>query len=132
MEIDLLSRIIVLRFLEDMMIPPDFWEPVKITANTEKMKCFFLDNPWDCPLCCEQRYRKHILKCCAKEICEECVDNWFGQESVACPYCREDIRKIYDTEGRSSEDSERTTCRSQKSNEHDEQIPTSPVPNSFE
>ena len=130
--IDLISRIVALRMIEEAMIPADFWEPVKVTAQTEKIKCFLLDNPWDCPLCCEQRYKKHILKCCDKEICDECVENWFGQESVACPYCRKDIREVYDTKGRSSEDSEHTERSHQKSVEHDEPNPTSPVPNNSE
>ncbi len=127
--IDILARVVLLQTLQELMIPEDFWEPVKVTAHTENIKCFPMNEPWECPLCCDQRFSKHILRCCDKEICDECVNNWFGQESVICPYCRTDIREVTDKLNHLSEGLECKPYQNQKSIEHAEQDPTFPVPN---
>ena len=33
------------------------------------------------------------LNCCKNNICLDCAIKWFN-ESVMCPYCKQDLRKI--------------------------------------
>jgi hypothetical protein len=77
----------------ELGIPPDFWEPVKVTAN-DSIKFDFEDTEiqWDCTICCEKRDKKTRLKCCNQYLCDSCIENWFKKESIKCPFCKKDIR----------------------------------------
>tara|TARA_Y100000389_G_scaffold162768_1_gene165680 strand:+ start:253 stop:747 length:495 start_codon:yes stop_codon:yes gene_type:complete len=90
-----LREIVELNTLRESMywdsIPEDFWEPVKVTANTDNL--IFTDEQWECFICREQQTKKTILLCCSQEICDICVENWFNKESVRCPFCKRDIRE---------------------------------------
>ena len=81
-------------FHQFLTVPPDFWEPVKITIkDTEKFK--FIEEKWECTICRENRSKKTRLECCNQEMCDSCIENWFTKESIHCPFCKKDIRDIY-------------------------------------
>lgn len=47
----------------------------------------------ECGICCYQTVQQHLLLCCNKKICEDCL----GSLSVPlCPYCRATIPEIQD------------------------------------
>lgn len=71
----------------------DFWEPVKVTTPTDKLKQVNVDN-WDCPLCCEESRLMIKLPCCKGKLCKTCTVNWFEKESCICPFCRKDLREL--------------------------------------
>ena len=90
---ELLSEILT---IQSINVPPDFWEPVKITIkDTEKFK--FIEENWECTICREDRSKKTILECCNQEMCDSCIENWFTKESIHCPFCKKDIRISYNS-----------------------------------
>ena len=74
------------------IVPPDFWDPVKVTVSDDK-KFDFIDENWECFICREERTKKTEMKCCKQALCDSCVENWFNKESVKCPFCKKDIRE---------------------------------------
>jgi len=86
---DLLSDILT---VQTISVPPDFWEPVKVTVGDDK-KFEFTDEIWECFICREERTKKTEMECCKQALCESCVENWFNKESVKCPFCKKDIRE---------------------------------------
>lgn len=86
-----MSYAIVTMFGIPLGATDSFWDPVKVTTDTEKFKYTQVDL-WDCPLCAEDRTRCFKLECCGNRMCDVCTTKWFGKESVKCPYCRKDIR----------------------------------------
>ncbi|MDA9846596.1 RING finger protein [Flavobacteriaceae bacterium] len=87
---DLLSDIITVV----PIVPPDFWDPVKVTVSDSENKKFeFVDESWECFICREDRTKKTEMKCCKQALCDSCVENWFHKESVKCPFCKKDIRE---------------------------------------
>ena len=74
------------------VVPPDFWDPVKVTVSDDK-KFKFVDESWECFICREERTKKTEMECCKQALCDSCVKNWFNKESVKCPFCKKDIRE---------------------------------------
>lgn len=84
--------------LEYQEIPDDFWEPVKVGLDKIYIDNFeILHSNCDCFICTNYVDYVIILPCCNKEMCITCINRWF-KESVFCPYCKTDIRELYDIE----------------------------------
>jgi hypothetical protein len=91
-EMEELNRAIIVIVDSISVIPPDFWEPVKVTVDDDK-KFEFVDENWECFICREERTKKTEMECCNQALCDSCVENWFNKESVKCPFCKKDIRE---------------------------------------
>lgn len=87
---ELLSEILS---VQPITVPPDFWDPVKVTLSDEDKKFKFTDETWECFICREERTKKTEMECCKQSLCDSCVENWFNKESVKCPFCKKDIRE---------------------------------------
>ena len=90
--------------LDLLEIPDILTDNETVERNT--LKLVSTDVPWECQLCNDIKYRKYVLGCCNKEICDTCVEKWFYEKSVHCPYCRQDIRDLLNKSTRKSTDSE--------------------------
>jgi hypothetical protein len=116
-------------------VPDDFWEPVKVGLKREYLDEFESieiepdTNLFNCFICSLDSSSYKILPCCNKEMCSRCVKKWF-KESVYCPFCKQDIRDLYQIEYTCSTDS---TGSTESIGSQDEIfIVTQELPNNFD
>ena len=77
-----------------LFVPDDFWEPVKIKLDYIKLNKLVTNDCLEtCIICCFDKNKFVEMKCCKNSICTNCTDYWFN-ESVRCPFCRQDLREI--------------------------------------
>ena len=89
-----INRIILENMLLEYLIPPDFWDPVKVSlSNKEIQSIQSLPVTDDCSICFESQDNFKFLYCCRNKLCDSCTVSWFN-ESVFCPYCKADLRDI--------------------------------------
>jgi len=79
----------------------DFWEPVKVGLKQEHLDEFDMvkiqpgTESFNCFICSNDNDTYKLIPCCNKEMCTLCVNRWF-KESVKCPFCKQDIRELYE------------------------------------
>jgi hypothetical protein len=89
----------LLRYLEtyghdNVFIPDDFWQPVRIClskSQIENIPDIITHGEEECVICSNKREKFKQINCCKNNICSDCVTKWFN-ESVKCPYCKQDLR----------------------------------------
>jgi hypothetical protein len=83
---------VLMNFLISNAIPDDFWEPVRVTLSRSEISSLKNINiSEDCVICSETKSNFKQLNCCKQKMCDTCTIKWFN-ESVNCPYCKEDLR----------------------------------------
>ena len=73
-------------------IPESFWEPVRISFNSELLVNKYHYN--ECSICIENKNQFKILTCCNQILCNTCAKKW-SELSVICPYCNRDLRQFF-------------------------------------
>lgn len=75
-----------------ILMPFDFWEPVKVSLSNSQINNLVNLNIFeDCTICCDYQSKFKEMSCCKNKICISCTKKWFN-ESVYCPYCKQDLR----------------------------------------
>jgi len=92
-----INRIILENILLEYLIPPDFWDPVKVSLSSKQIESISSFSYTDeCAICFDSKDNFKFLSCCRNRICDSCTLNWFN-ESVHCPYCKADLREILES-----------------------------------
>ena len=85
---------LLIEYLYDELIPSDFWEPVKVCLTCSQIEQIpNVSIQEECVICTNNHHNFKQLNCCKNNICLDCAIKWFN-ESVMCPYCKQDLRKI--------------------------------------
>lgn len=85
-----------INFMNSVSIPDDFWEPVNVGLKHE-LKTETYDSVYECLICCCEKKSFKKIECCNNKICIECCSHWF-EKSVYCPFCKKDLRQIFENE----------------------------------
>ena len=74
-------------------IDESFWEPIKIGLTNNELNTLTCAHTHkkECLIFRDERRLYKVVHCCKNMICMECAENWFN-ESVYCPFCKEDQR----------------------------------------
>ena len=78
---------------EDPTTDDSFWEPVKVGILFDQKLLSTGNHSEICFICSDSFEKISELPCCKKEMCENCIEKWFN-ESVKCPYCKQDLIEI--------------------------------------